>query len=78
MKRLFALFALAGALALATAPAIGNDAAQAVGTAPIVLAQAPPATPAPAAASTSKNVPKHSANDRRHQRAGSMNCSSDL
>ncbi len=50
MKRLFALFALAGALALATAPAIGNDAAQAVGTAPIVLAQAPAATPAPAAA----------------------------
>ncbi len=50
MKRLFALFALAGALALATAPAIGNDAAQAVGTAPIILAQAPAATPAPAAA----------------------------
>ena len=49
MKRLFALFALAGALALATAPAIGNDAAQAVGTAPIILAQAPAATPAPAA-----------------------------
>jgi Amt family ammonium transporter len=50
MKRFFALFALAGAFALATAPAIGNDAAQAVGAAPIILAQAPAATPAPAAA----------------------------
>jgi ammonium transporter, Amt family len=54
MKRLLALFALAGALALGTAaPAIGNEIAQ-VGrtadTAPLLLAQAPapaPAAPAP-------------------------------
>ena len=49
MKRMLAMFAVAGAFALAAAaPAMGNDVAPAAQ--PLLLAQAPAATPAPAAA----------------------------